>query len=567
MNGPSKILTVSYGTFACTLEGFDDPMTTMRIVAEYFRDLAADDRDFGSEPPMPDAEILQRIAERELKRRVDTKVEANGVVHLRASDVGDAVASLLRGVEIPQTPGTIPAYTAEAAQKLEGVAAKLMRIRASSQPPIEGRDNRPAGLEAPDEASGMTLDDAFPDPSDKDFTVAGLTATLIDREDAEPEADLPRVSKWSEAASSAALPDGIDDWQLDAQAAFLSETAQAEDGLSAFGPPVETDEPLAATDPADALPVAAPEPEAHPTTLLKQKNARARLIKIRRSTDRLEPDLEALAPDPPAPKAQKAGRALYSADTSDTSVRRLIAQTNSEMEVPEHQARWSAIAHLKVAVATTVADREDGTDNPAAATDESHPYKDVLSRLVSDTSPNPASDRPPPLILVSELRIDRRPAAPADAGFVGVVARPRRVGPGGNLAVNPLPFVVESAEQDFLLGRADDHEDANSGEVSIFFDPSDFSDFARQLGAETLSDVIQAAGVYASMIECRPHFSPTHLIRQIASAPGLISFDREDGLRAFGELLRDGKIERVRQGHYVVTEDSTFMQQAMRVMG
>ncbi len=50
MSDAKRILTVSYGAFSCTLDGFADPVATLRQVTEHFRDLAAQDPSFGAPP-------------------------------------------------------------------------------------------------------------------------------------------------------------------------------------------------------------------------------------------------------------------------------------------------------------------------------------------------------------------------------------------------------------------------------------------------------------------------------------------------------------------------------------
>lgn len=762
MNGASKILTVSYGTFSCTLEGFDDPFNTMKAIAEYFRDLAAEDRYFGAEPPTPDAAMLHRIAEREVQRRVEARVQDNGVI-LRAAE-GPAVAAPVAAPaaepaeavteqpeavapedvaeveavpEVAAEPGVVevaeestPAeefFAAEepaeeppeedltprpalAAAMPEGVAAKLARLRqavsvaggealapgtAAAAMPEHFEDEHagvvggaeglaevfaeaedylpealdeavaePAAEDAPAEIAtagdgdagvlerlgGLLVDeeevltsagaedeeDAAPEtseaaPVEEEDGLAGLIASLSGGAGAEADVVAP-----AETAEGADDPFAEDLDLVDEELFGLAEAPEVpepvvtgdlnddlpedlldgwEDELAAEEPAAEPVAAEAAAEveaPEEAAPAAeaaeapaplaaevAPEPApeappAAPGIAEKAQRARARVIKIRRA--------DALPPAAEAPAAEDQPQAA--AENPEEDMARLMRQAEDEMSEPENRRRLAAIQHLKAAVAATVAERRAGVKEPSDE-ERADPYRADLARAVRPVRPRPAEggparparpghepaaapgDRPAPLVLVSEQRIDRTAPAPARVTPV----RPRRVA-GGAAAMaaaetdadleaelqammrgdDPPPTAEEAdlaADAALVAALADDEEDAagdaaQAGPDNIFDDSRGFAEFAERLGATGLPQMLEAAAAYATCVEKRDHFTRPFLMRQVERGRLIEGFTREDGLRGFGTLLREGRIAKVGRGHFVLADKSSFLAEARK---
>lgn len=261
---------------------------------------------------------------------------------------------------------------------------------------------------------------------------------------------------------------------------------------------------------------------------------------------------------------------------ADDAVNRLISQTNAAMAGPENKRRLAAIAHLKAAVAATFADRRSSAAASAAPVVRMDPYRDDLDRVVrprrpaliapsGDAAPQPSvrpqiDTRPAPLVLVSEQRIDR-PSAPADRPMVTPV-RPRRVTSDMiaiDARISRAPDVPDAAEETALT-----EDDVNN----IFSDPNQpFAEFADRVGAVTMTDLIEAAAAYCALQLGRDQFTRPLLLQQIADIPTGGAFNREDCLRGFGTLLRDGRIEKIRRGQFRLSGHSRYLAGGKRQAG
>ncbi|WP_194094413.1 hypothetical protein [Marivivens aquimaris] len=610
----SKILTVSYGTFSCTLEGFDDSFDTMKAIAEYFRDLAAGDRYFGAEPPTPDAEMLTRIAEKEIARRVEARMEQSGIVLRPAAALaGSSEMPAEQPVQQPPVQTPVEAATPAPAPEpqpepvaeqpepevveepapapkpqTESVAQRLQRLR-SVVGQQAAKPAAPEYIEDASEEDDIDLSSVIeateteaprqPDIETRNEKIraaaakAAAEAEAINAPADEPAAaprPQPRVVRMKRADFEKALKDGTLEQQVARKAAEpveekieepVAEQPVVEEEPMILEAPVQA-EPEITEDVAEIEEPRVEEPEEDEfnqadldglddfdlegLSLSNEEDADL-LRELAEIDEEGEADEDAENAflldddedeDDDYDDVAYGGRSLM--DDQDDQLTRLLSKADAEISAPETDRRRQTLSHLKAAVAQTEAARKMG-DALAGGEDHDKAFRDDLTAAVRPAAETPqkptAPERksPAPLKLVASQRVDAEEApapvaqpkpAPAPAAVAPV--RPRRV------------VASEAAVQ------------ASTGAKQAF------AEFVLETGASGLTEMIEAAAAHISFFDGIEDFSRPQVMWRLREVMSDSEFTREDSLRAWGTLLRQGRIVKVRSGRFEISSQSRF---------
>ena len=600
MGEKKKTLKVSYGTFSCTLEGFDDPLGTMKTVVEFFRDIAAQDRHFGVEPIAKDPRVINAIAGRVIDSAVEVHDAEDTIVFRQrdagGSDQGRASASAALDGE-PDMPGEAETFAGLDADDVSTDFDDLPNpndrplnepaVPQASPAQIDALQHGRAGSGAPamdDAASSPGAADAsdgdatVQDPVPADESVAAKLErirAIVSRKDAESAAfDEDEHADAEQDASPAVAPeplvlgaadavvaDGLAQdggaageaaarpgdetgWRALARLRALGRNrgVEGEQESAADGPPApEPDRELMSGAPGIA--------PANPAPALDGSGAAERFAENRgedqRGSDsavhagqpKYGDDARRIQDPAEVPRNDEEAVASSASDVNglvdaDADFGRIMDEAGNRLDSAENEDRRSEIARLRSVMAAGKA-AGDLTHDVTSVTDDAVYRADLASAVAT---------------------------APEAMPHQGSGAADAPAAPGGAIPLRLVPAQrVETDDEPPVPDPVPDME----GEAA---ETIDFTQYAERVQAHDLHDLLEAGAAYLSLVKGYKQFSRMQLMTEVQRA-ATDGFTREDGLRSFGLLLRDGKIEKTSAGRFTISERIGFRPKDMRATG
>lgn len=609
MDENTQILDVTYGNFACRLEGFEDSVETMKTVVAYFHDLAGHDRFMDMEPQAPDMATLARLTEEQTGVPVDIEGEGNQVsLRVRQEDVADAPDDMadadldtaaealseedlaveeettaefqtnvadklqrLRDVTLRTAPAVSDDFSedlndaAEAAPAMNPLSQRLSELanRSSDADVADETEEDAAEIAASDDIGAEDdahEDDAFnvfSDLSEDETTVEAALETVEETiaEDTGEQDVGDQDTYDAEMAADEELAEAMAD---DEDIAELEDVAE-EDVLAEHDDATDADvvaaDDEAAIDSEESIEASDDTAEALDDVMADEQPAVDEV-----SEDAIE---DAAAPLVLTPANETAGDEEPESDDynddDEFDLEAEVAKVEAELAAREGNefARPGLPRHVEDAMSRIMSQTDQHLNQP-----ENRRHRDAFAQLKAAVAATEAArqlgdsgadKRDPDAVYKDDLgaheeaKDEQKPKSTPPLKLV----KSQEVKPASaHLKQAPASPTMDGAAERLRQIATKKEDDTTE-------DAGGFAAFVASHGATDLVDQMEAAGAYICFVEGEDDFSRPQVMKVVQSASST-EISREDGLRSFGRLLRQARLIKQANGRFQVADNTQY---------
>ena len=528
-NSASKVLSINFGSYICELEGFANPFKIIRNVVDYFGELADASPDKDVFDLKPDVDHLQRILIDSAGDPYVRIVEFEGGVRMRTLQDTTDKAKVAPADAPAEAEDVSDVSTIEDDEIPEEIAAE----------PVS---------EIVEDIEEDISEDAFDDLSaladdidEEDLDVEDLASMMADELDDEDDlslddADEDLMDALEDAADDITLSEADDASEPDAEEPVMEETTQDEAPVV-----MEADEDEPGEEPM-VLEADQDEPDEEPMVL---------------EADQDEPDEEPMVLEAGQDEPDEEPMVLE-ADQNDADMEPIIVDRETGLEAPLPEDMADMEPELDDQDEALVAGAEEpmveGGDfeEPEVLGGDDDEEPSVSLRL-SDTeiaSKAPASD---PLQLTPLDASDDEEPEETPVSL--------RILSNDDADEEPLSLRNEPPKRNLRIIRTDEEEEPRSDDSSDLDDranDSELSAFARQMGAASLPELLEASAAFVTLVDNQQQFSRKTILQMVDDISDEKNYTAEARIKSFGKLLRSGKIMRVEGGQFAISQATRF---------